>query len=83
MKFNDRPALFSAGNSGGLHNKELPPFNGEAKVREIKNWKNFVPDFFACFQSVVNKVLKTPAETGPLRCFMTKNRAEELVAGGR
>ena len=35
--------------------KNYPLFKGEAKVREIENWKNFEKDFFACFQQVVNK----------------------------
>jgi len=35
--------------------KNYPLFKGEAKVREIENRKNFVPDFFTCFQPLVNK----------------------------
>ncbi len=41
---------------GGKDNKELPPFIGEAKVREIDNRKNFEQDFFACSQVVAARV---------------------------
>ncbi len=34
--------------------KNYPLFKGEAKVREIENRKNFAPDFFTCFQALVN-----------------------------
>ena len=49
----------SSGNQGGPNNKELPPFIGEAKVREIDIRKNFVAEFFACFQQVVNNLFLT------------------------
>jgi hypothetical protein len=37
-----------------LNNKELPPFIGEAKVREFDNRKNFEAEIFVCFQPLVN-----------------------------
>ena len=41
---------------GGKDNKELPPFIGEAKVREIENRKNFDRGIFCLFSNSCDRM---------------------------